>query len=104
MAFSDEPTALSYSQLFRYAAYLETPGYSFDACINKLRQLDGAKQQWALEHGYTITNDVTPKRQDLAPYMKVGPSGRLWCPDGGRLTLGKLSENPTWSIKSHRLP
>jgi len=114
MAFSDEPTALSYSELFRYAAYLETPGYSFDACINKLRQIDGAKQQWALEHGIawtangtnemTWSTNVSPTWQDIEPYIKHGQSGRVWCPYGGTYIIGKLSEPPRCSVKGHALP
>jgi hypothetical protein len=102
MAFSDEPIAASYSQLFRYASYVETCGYSLNACINKLRQLDGAKQQWALEHEASITNVVTWR--DIAPYLRPGPSGRLWCPNGGSYTLGRVCDPPTCSIKAHRLP
>jgi hypothetical protein len=41
-----------------------------NSIINNLRQLDGAKCQWAFEHG--VTNEPFPRRvltqQDLAPY------------------------------------
>src|SRR3954467_6267250 len=44
-----------------------------NACINNLRQLDGAKQQWALETkaAQTATPDVT----DVAPYLGRGNAG-----------------------------
>ncbi len=38
--------------------------------INNLRQLDGAKEQWALENHQTGL--VTVTRADLAPYLKEG--------------------------------
>lgn len=39
-----------------------------NAIISNLRQLDGAKQQWALEHGRTGAVIVTT--QDIAPYLR----------------------------------
>jgi hypothetical protein len=38
-----------------------------NAILNNLRQLDGAKQQWALDHGRTGAVVVTT--QDIAPYL-----------------------------------
>lgn len=39
--------------------------------INRLRQIDAAKQEWAIEHGITnaaqLNRELTP--QDLAPYL-----------------------------------
>jgi hypothetical protein len=103
LAFGYGPEPASFLQLFRYAAYLETPS-SLDACINRLRQIDGAKQLWALEHGLSPTNDAPVTWQDIEPYIKHGPSGRLWCPAGGRYTIGKLCDPPVCSIKTHKLP
>ena len=37
---------------------------------NRLRQLDAAKESWALEHG--ITDGVEPSREDLVPYLSEG--------------------------------
>ncbi len=50
-----------------------------DACINNLRQIDAAKQQWALEaHG---TSNSKPAASDLQPYLGHGSSGELpTCP------------------------
>ena len=44
-----------------------------NACINNLRQIDGAKQQWALEHQQvgTATMDIT----DVQPYLGRGSGG-----------------------------
>jgi hypothetical protein len=41
-----------------------------NACINNLRQIDAAKQEWALENDKTA--DAIPTEQDLLPYFKDG--------------------------------
>jgi hypothetical protein len=71
-----------------------------NACINNLRQIEAAKQQWALESGKK-TGDV-PVAQDLKPYFKNGifPT----CPAGGTYTIGAVSNAPTCSIPGHKLP
>ena len=46
-----------------------------NACINNLRQIDGAKQEWALELKKTPTS--TPVASDLQPYMGRGSGGSL---------------------------
>jgi prepilin-type N-terminal cleavage/methylation domain-containing protein len=38
-----------------------------NACINNLRQIDGSKQQWALENKQPA--GATPVEADLAPYI-----------------------------------
>ncbi len=51
-------------------------------CINNLRQIDGVKQQWALEN--RRTGDVTPEETELQPYLVRGNAGRMpVCPAGG---------------------
>ena len=61
-----------------------------NACINNLRMLDAAKQQWALEKNKTATD--VPTAQDLLPYFKdnLFPT----CPDGGTYTLNSLATCP----------
>src|SRR5262245_57369794 len=51
-----------------------------NACINVLRQLEGAKSQWQLEHNKT-TNDI-PTWEDVKPYLGRGADsfGVLFCP------------------------
>ena len=48
-----------------------------NACINNLRQLDGAIQEFALENKKQATDPVTLK--DVTPYLKT----TLVCPAGG---------------------
>ena len=71
-----------------------------NACINNLRQIDAAKQEWALEKGKTGTD--TPTWDDLSPYIR-GPVP-LKCPAGGTYSINPVNEPPTCSISSHRLP
>lgn len=70
---------------------LTTP--ASNACVNNLRQIDGAKQQWMLEERKT-TND-TPSWEDIRPYLGRGNEGFLpKCPHGGTYTIGKVGEDP----------
>ncbi len=72
------------------------------ACINNLRLIDGAKQQWALENRKRSTD--TPTMKDLRPYLGHGPNGDLpVCPAGGVYKIGPVSDPPTCSIPGHVL-
>jgi prepilin-type N-terminal cleavage/methylation domain-containing protein len=46
-----------------------------NACINNLRQIDGAKQTWALEH--YVPPNTTPGATDIQPYLGRGSGGAL---------------------------
>ena len=46
-----------------------------NACINNLRQIDGAKQQYALEQGKT--GGVTVSTTDIQPYLGRGSGGSI---------------------------
>ena len=72
-----------------------------NACINNLRQIDGAKQQWALENQKDA--DAVPMTFDLDKYLTQGFAG-LKCPAGGTYTIKAVGENPECSIPEHRLP
>jgi chromosome segregation ATPase len=71
-----------------------------NACINNLRQIDGAKQQWALENRKTA--EAVPSAQDIALYLKGGVVPA--CPAGGSYTLNSVSLSPVCSIPGHALP
>jgi ABC-type transporter Mla subunit MlaD len=74
-----------------------------DACINNLRLIDSAKQQWALEKRKQNTD--TPEMSDLQPYIGRGPNGEMpVCPDGGVYTYGTVGEKPVCSTPGHALP
>jgi prepilin-type N-terminal cleavage/methylation domain-containing protein len=73
-----------------------------NACINNLRQLDGAKQQWALEN--KVLSTVTPGSTDVAPYLGRGALGAMpVCPGGGTYAILALNTPPTCTISGHAL-
>jgi len=72
-----------------------------NACINNLRQIDAAKQQWALENNKKESD--TPTAKDLSPYIKGGFES-LHCPADGTYTIGVMTNSPTCSISGHQLP
>jgi prepilin-type N-terminal cleavage/methylation domain-containing protein len=52
-----------------------------NSCINNLREIDSAKQQWALEKGKAGSD--TPQAADIQPYVGRGDAGSLnavYCP------------------------
>jgi hypothetical protein len=75
-------------------------------CVNRLMQIQAAKEEWALERNKT-TNDV-PTWDDLYPYLWSGftnswfTNGRPVCPEGGTYTLGRVGVPPTCSIGGPR--
>ena len=71
-----------------------------NACINNLRQIDAAKQQWALEN--SKTDDDLPTAQDLLPYFRDGIFPM--CPSGGQYTINAMAVPPTCSVPGHVLP
>jgi competence protein ComGC len=66
-----------------------------NACLSNLRQIEGAKEQWALDNKKTA-ND-TPTAQELQPYLKM----QLTCPAGGVYTFNPVGQSPTCSIPTH---
>ncbi len=73
-----------------------------NVCINNLRQIDGAKQQWALEKKKAATD--TPTWDDLRPYLGRGQERTLTCPNGGVYTINSVGTAPRCSIPGHSLP
>jgi prepilin-type N-terminal cleavage/methylation domain-containing protein len=75
-----------------------------NACINNLRQYDGAVQQYALEN--KLSSAGTYAMTDLQPYIKLTSTGALpACPAGGTYTAGaSVIVPPTCNITGHALP
>ena len=75
-----------------------------NACINNLRQMDGAVQQYALEQKLQSSSSYT--LSVLKPYIKLTSTGILPpCPAGGTYTAGATVTNPpTCSVTGHALP
>jgi prepilin-type N-terminal cleavage/methylation domain-containing protein len=60
------------------------------ACIANLKQIDGAKEQWAIENSKVEGTSV--RRSDVSPYLRGGlfPS----CPSGGTYRVQRLGRDP----------
>jgi len=71
-----------------------------NACINNLRQIDAAKQQWALVNNKN--DEAVPAAADLLPYLKGGVFPV--CPGGGSYTINAVGLPPTCSVPGHALP
>ena len=68
-------------------------------CINNLRQIDGAKQTWALEKG--MGPDASPDAAALLPYIKADRNNNIpGCPAGGVYTYGTVGTLPTCSLST----
>jgi hypothetical protein len=67
-------------------------------CINNVRDLEKAKQAWAVRTG--ATNGTPVNREQIASEF---PNGFPVCPDGGRYNLGKVGQPVTCSISSHQI-
>jgi len=65
------------------------------ACLNNLRQIDGAKAVWAIEE-HKETNDV-PTWDDLRRLFYALPK----CPSGGTYSIGRVCDVPMCSLPSH---
>jgi len=83
-----------------------------NACINNLRLIDAAKQQWALEQRQVSTS--TPQGTDLQPYLGHGSAGELpTCPADSTATptfatsyvVQNVGTKPTCNqVTTHILP
>jgi prepilin-type N-terminal cleavage/methylation domain-containing protein len=84
-----------------------------NACINNLRQIDAAKQEWALETGQTAAAIPTPA--SLASFLGRGTAGAtinvaggtvandINCPAGGTYAILAINVAPTCTITGHVL-
>jgi prepilin-type N-terminal cleavage/methylation domain-containing protein len=72
-----------------------------NTCINNLRLIDAAKEQYALENNQET---VTPVSADLTPYLK----SNAWptCPATGTntYTIGAIGTKPVCWTATHILP
>jgi hypothetical protein len=69
-----------------------------NVCITHLRQIEMAKQQWALENHKSGSDVPTP--EDLDRYINGGFNS-LHCPADGIYSINSINEAPTCSISNH---
>ena len=63
------------------------------ACVANLKQIDSAKQQWAMDQKAGST--ASPASTDLSPtYVRSYPT----CPESGTYTISNIATLPTCSI------
>ena len=63
------------------------------ACVANLKQIDSAKQQWAMDQKMGST--ASPGTGDLSPtYVRTYPT----CPESGTYTINDIDTLPTCSI------
>jgi prepilin-type N-terminal cleavage/methylation domain-containing protein len=79
-----------------------------NACVNNLRQIDGAIQQWALENK-AASGATSPATTALAPYLGRGTGEWPTCPSGGTYAAGTtVADKPVCSkagtLTAHVLP
>jgi len=71
-----------------------------NACINNLRQIDAAAQQFALEQRKKTGDGITYPG-DLTPYIKLNSQGSIPpCPAGGSYTCATVGNNPLCTLSS----
>jgi prepilin-type N-terminal cleavage/methylation domain-containing protein len=69
-----------------------------NACINNLRQIDAAANQFALEKGKTSGSNIV-LTTDLTPYIKLNSAGSIPpCPAGGTYSDAIVGSSPTCSL------
>jgi prepilin-type N-terminal cleavage/methylation domain-containing protein len=81
-----------------------------NACINNLRQIDAAVNQWAIEQHKSTGASVT-LTSDLTPYIKLNSAGSIPpCPANGTYSVGTVGAAPQVSCSlstltpAHKLP
>ena len=110
---SQDDSSIGFWTLLNIAAICVIGGFAFyvprytvrcsyscqNPCINNLRQMDGAVQQWALENKKKPEDKVS--LSDIMPYLK----NSVYCPQGGTYKIGPTVSNvPICSVKGHALP
>jgi hypothetical protein len=77
--------------------YMKARGTAcLNACINNLRQIDGAKEQWALQRQIKAGTPISKADQlEIANYIK---GGEPTCPGGGKYSYNDVDVPPTCSF------
>ena len=71
-----------------------------NACINNLRQIDAAANQFALEQHKTTGSGISYPT-DLSPYIKLNSINSIpGCPAGGNYACPLVGTSPTCSLNN----
>jgi len=66
-----------------------------NACINNLRQINSAVQQWAMETGQAAGSAPPSMTTDLTPYIQLNSNSSIPpCPASGTYTIYNISNVP----------
>src|ERR1700722_3545392 len=65
-----------------------------NSCINNLRQINSAVEQWAMENG-EAAGSPPPDNSDITPYIQLNSSSSIpGCPASGTYTIYNISNVP----------
>ena len=71
-----------------------------NACINNLRQIDAAANQFALEN-HKKSYDAITYPDNLTPYIKLNSATSIPpCPAGGTYAIGSVGNTPTCTLST----
>jgi prepilin-type N-terminal cleavage/methylation domain-containing protein len=74
------------------------------SCINNLRQIDSAANQYALEQ-HKRTGQYIAYPEDLTPYIRLNASSSIpCCPAGGIYTCGTVGNAPVCDLSTTTTP
>jgi prepilin-type N-terminal cleavage/methylation domain-containing protein len=68
-----------------------------NACVNNLRQIEGAKEQWAMENNLGQGAGTSGNTATINNYIKKNPV----CPAGGTYDYTTVGANPTCSYNNN---
>jgi prepilin-type N-terminal cleavage/methylation domain-containing protein len=77
-----------------------------NSCINTLKQIDGAKEEWAMDN--RAPQGAAVRMIDIASAYIKGPATGPTCPGGGTYTVNPVGINPACSLSAapgfHTIP
>jgi prepilin-type N-terminal cleavage/methylation domain-containing protein len=66
-----------------------------NACINNMRQINSAVEQWAMENGQAPGSPAPTLATDLTPYVQLNSNSAIPnCPAGGTYVINNISVVP----------
>ena len=64
-----------------------------NSCVANLKQLEGAKERWAMSEGIAVTVEATTGSL-VSDYLKIAPN----CPSGGTYDYGTINDVPICDV------